>query len=175
MKLKLSRFLSDGAILQKDERIPVRGMGTPGKRVRAVLKKSAVMTQGAAVTAGETMASGEAVVSGDGRFCLELDPLPAGGPYELCVTEEENGVNQNAAEQNSVTVSDLLIGAVWYVSGQSNIDVDMERCRDSYPEIIESCQDDGLRTFRITEYADYHGPLDEPLTGEWKKAGRPAC
>lgn len=173
MKLKLSGFLSDGAVLQKDERIPVRGMGTPGKRVRAVLKKSAAMTlragfhsgenvnSGEAVTEGETVASGETVVPGDGRFCLELDPLPAGGPYELCVTEEEN----------SVTVSDLLIGAVWYVSGQSNIDVDMERCRDSYPEIVESCQDDGLRTFRITEHADYHGPLDEPLTGEWKKAG----
>ena len=141
MKLKLSGFLSDGAVLQKDERIPVRGMGTPGKRVRAVLKKSAAMTlragfhsgenvnSGEAVTEGETVASGETVVPGDGRFCLELDPLPAGGPYELCVTEEEN----------SVTVSDLLIGAVWYVSGQSNIDVDMERCRDSYPEIIESC------------------------------------
>ena len=131
MKLKLSGFLSDGAVLQKDERIPVRGMGTPGKRVRAVLKKSAAMTlcagfhsgenvnSGEAVTEGETVASGETVVPGDGRFCLELDPLPAGGPYELCVTEEEN----------SVTVSDLLIGAVWYVSGQSNIDVDMERCR----------------------------------------------
>lgn len=80
MKLKLSGFLSDGAVLQKDERIPVRGMGTPGKRVRAVLKKSSAMTQGAGLTVGETMASGETVVSGDGRFCLELDPLPAGGP-----------------------------------------------------------------------------------------------
>ncbi|MDO5592257.1 MAG: hypothetical protein Q4G57_05135, partial [Bacillota bacterium] len=98
MKLKLSGFLSDGAVLQKDERIPVRGMGTPGKRVRAVLKKSAAMTlragfhsgenvnSGEAVISGETVASGETVVPGDGRFCLELDPLPAGGPYELCVT-----------------------------------------------------------------------------------------
>ena len=163
--LRLSRFLSDGAVLQKDEPIPVWGWGTPGCRIRAFLKQN-----GNASFGGEEKKEGqgeapllgpkETVVSEDGRFSLKLDPLPPGGPYELHVEGKEE----------LLVIRDLLIGAVWYVSGQSNIDVDMERCYDSYPEVIRSCTDDGLRTFRIMENADYHGPIEEPLTGEWKKA-----
>lgn len=170
--LRLSRFLSDGAVLQKDEPIPVWGWGTPGCRIRAILirnengtaagtgKDSATAIKKNGQQEEKTPALKETVVSEDGKFCLKLDPLPAGGPYELHV---EGG-------EETRIVRDLLIGAVWYVSGQSNIDVDMERCYDSYPEVIRSCTDDGLRTFRIMENADYHGPIEEPLTGEWKKA-----
>ena len=176
--LRLSRFLSDGAVLQKEEPIPVWGWGTPGCRIRAVLtgsengvcgtgkdfadgngKSSAAITRNGQQEE-RISASKETVVSADGKFCLKLDPLPAGGPYELHVEGEEE----------TLVVRDLLIGAVWYVSGQSNIDVDMERCYDSYPEVVRNCTDDGLRTFRITENTDYHGPIEEPLTGEWKKA-----
>ena len=163
--LRLSRFLSDGAVLQKDEPILVWGWGTPGCRIRAFLKQN-----GNASFGGEEKKEGqgeapllgpkETVVSEDGRFSLKLDPLPPGGPYELHVEGKEE----------LLVIRDLLIGAVWYVSGQSNIDVDMERCCDSYPEVVRDCADDGLRTFRITENADYHGPLEEPLSGEWKKA-----
>lgn len=163
--LRLSRFLSDGAVLQKDEPILVWGWGTPGCRIRAFLKQN-----GNASFGGEEKKEGqgeaplwgpkETVVSEDGRFSLKLDPLPPGGPYELHVEGKEE----------LLVIRDLLIGAVWYVSGQSNIDVDMERCCDSYPEVVRECADDGLRTFRITENADYHGPLEEPLSGEWKKA-----
>lgn len=156
--MKLTRFLSEGAILQKNEAIPVRGWAEPGQEILAVLFRQGKETE----PATESVQEKSTRAAEDGSFFLQLDPLPAGGPYELRMSAE-NG--------ETLRIPNLLIGAVFYVSGQSNIDVDMERCRDSYPEIWGDCADDGLRTFRITENADYHGPLSEPLTGEWKTAG----
>ncbi len=192
--MKLSRFLTTGAVLQQGKPIHIWGWAFPGSKVQAVLepdssreaiKAGNSMKPGNAfndikagccqdetgkskrVKSGEELPresrNGETIADAKGTFSVYLDPLPAGGPYRLRVCEE-NG--------STVTAEDILIGAVWFVSGQSNIDVDMARCYDSYPEIVRGCTDDGLRSFRIMENASYHGPIEEPLTGEWRKAER---
>ena len=175
--MKLSKLVSDGALFQQGKPIHVWGTAEPGEKLIARLFTAAAGTPSdracgpASITTGENKtaengqnspacrASGSAAK--DGRFDLYLDPLPAGGPYELVLSGEEG---------RELRVHDILIGALWYVSGQSNIDVDMERCYDSYPEMVRDCTDDGIRSFRVKENADYHGPVDEPAEGFWRKA-----
>ncbi len=175
--MKLSKLVSDGALFQQGKPIHVWGTAEPGERLTARLipsAKEAVQSVSAQAAPAEPgvrapgegeqgtftrKASGNAAQ--DGRFDLYLDPLPAGGPYELVVSGEEG---------RELRVHDILIGALWYVSGQSNIDVDMERCYDSYPEMVRDCTDDGIRSFRVKENADYHGPVEEPVEGFWRKA-----
>ena len=45
----------------------------------------------------------------NGRWQATLPPTPAGGPYELTVKG-----------QNTITLTDVLVGDVWLASGQSN-------------------------------------------------------
>lgn len=162
--IRLTRFLSDGAVLQQNKPIPVRGKAQPGTCLHVLLlpegEERPELCRPAEGGQREVRRA-QTLAGADGRFLAVLDPLPAGGPYSLTVCDEEG---------RCAAVRDILIGAVWYVSGQSNIDVDMERCGDSYPEILRDCTDDGIRSFRVTENPDYHGPIEEPLTGEWRKA-----
>ena len=61
-----------------------------------------------------------------------------------------------------------MIGDVWMCSGQSNMELPMMRVRDRYPKEIDDCDNDCIRTFKIVEHADFHGPVADHLTGQWK-------
>ena len=53
----------------------------------------------------------KAVADDAGKWSVELDALPAGGPYELSIKSGDD----------AVTVRDILLGDVWLCSGQSNM------------------------------------------------------
>ncbi len=90
-----NRLFSDHAVLQQDRAIPVWGTAADGEQV----------------TVGIAGQSATAVATG-GRWQVSLKPLPAGGPYTMTIS----------GGQNTVTVSDLLVGEVWICSGQSNME-----------------------------------------------------
>ncbi len=175
--MKLSKLVSDGALFQQGKPIHVWGTAEPGEQITAGLfavgEEAAQNVPASLLPAASDVHAPQgkiaeaptreatAKAAQDGRFDLYLAPLPAGGPYELLVCGEEG---------RELRVHDILIGALWYVSGQSNIDVDVERCYDSYPELVRDCTDDGIRSFRVKENADYHGPVEEPVDGFWRKA-----
>ena len=143
--LKLSRFLGDGAVLEHKKPISIRGYGIPGSKVTAVFDH----------------VTGSTEVGKAGNFEIMLPIHEAGGPYELRVSDDRC---------NSLVVKDIMVGAVWYCSGQSNMDLMMERVKDSYPDVLSDCRDDGIRCFKLETAVNYNGPLDEPGSGEWKKA-----
>ncbi|OON85903.1 hypothetical protein BXO88_09735 [Oribacterium sp. C9] len=143
--LKLTRFLDDGAVLEHKKPISIRGYGIPGSKVTVVFDH----------------VTGSTEVGKAGGFEIMLPVHEAGGPYELRVSDDRC---------NSLVVKDIMVGAVWYCSGQSNMDLMMERVKDSYPGVLSDCTDDGIRCFKIAPAVNYHGPLEEPESGEWKKA-----
>lgn len=71
--LKLTRFLSDGAVLEHKKPIRIRGYGAPGDRI----------------TVDFDHATGCMEVRRDGGFELELPVHEAGGPYELRVSDDK--------------------------------------------------------------------------------------
>lgn len=46
----------------------------------------------------------------------------------------------------------------------------MRRVQDTYPDEIRQCENPMIRTFKITEHTDYHGPLSELCSGAWVSA-----
>ena len=95
--LKLDTLFQDHAVLQRDRAIPVRGMAAPGAKVR--------------VEFGGASAEGSA--GKDGRFSVSLKPMAASlEPRELVVR----------AGADEVRVKDVLVGEVWFCSGQSNME-----------------------------------------------------
>ena len=96
--MKLGTLFSDHAVLQQHRPVPVWGETLPGLLVKAEIAGKQAFAR----------------ASADGNFQLSLPELPPGGPYELTV-----GSPENEAEQ--VTVHDVLVGEVWFCSGQSNM------------------------------------------------------
>lgn len=143
--LKLPRLLSDGAVLQCQKRIRIWGWDSPGRTVTVrFLEKE------------YSGSSGE-----DGRWQAWLPACDPGGPYLLEVWDD-------AGER--ICLSDILVGTVWFCSGQSNMELPMERVRDRYPKEVANCENPRIRTFKITEKADFKGPAEELDSGEWKAA-----
>ena len=142
--LTLPRLLSSGMILQKGKRIHIWGWDEPGSSIEITFGYESISIRS----------------NKEGRFDGYLSPRAAGGPYTMEIADEAGNVTQ---------IDDILIGTVWFVSGQSNIDIDMERCRDNYVNELSECKDDGIRFFQVSPNADYHDPINELLSGSWKK------
>jgi len=105
-ELSLDTLFQDHAVLQRDRAIPVRGTAAAGAKV--------------AVSFGT--ASAEGVAGQDGRFSVELPPMPASlAPRELVV-------RSGAGE---VRVKDILVGEVWFCSGQSNMEWTVDGANES--------------------------------------------
>ncbi len=141
--LKLPRLLSDHMILQQNKKIRIWGEDEPGTTVT--------------VTLLETVYSAVADENGDWEvFLQEMSP---GGAYSMTVRDDKG---------EERTVEDILVGDVWLCSGQSNMELPMRRVIDHYPYEMQQCRNDCIRTFKITEHSDFHGPLKDHLTGAWK-------
>jgi sialate O-acetylesterase len=102
----LDGVLSDHAVVQRDRPIAVSGRALPGETVTATFHGVGV--------------SGRA--DRDGRFDLTLPATPAGGPYDLIVS----------AASGATVLHDVLVGDVFLCSGQSNMEMPVERMQDSF-------------------------------------------
>ena len=97
--VRLPHLLSDHAVLQRDRPIHIWGWATPGAHLTAHFHAQTVPTQADRL----------------GAWSLWLAPESAGGPYTLTIS----------GDGGDVTLSDLLVGDVWFASGQSNMEMPM--------------------------------------------------
>lgn len=145
--LKLPRLISDGMILQQKKRVRIWGEDEPGRKITL------------SFLGGKYTSDAD----GEGYWEIFLEGLEPGGAYEMHICDDAG---------NEKKITDILIGDVWICSGQSNMELPMARVKDKYPEEIENCANSCIRTFKITEHSDFHAPIKELLTGEWKAAAK---
>jgi sialate O-acetylesterase len=110
-ELWMPAIFSDHMVLQREQANPVWGTAEPGQTV----------TVSIAGQRHETRADSE------GNWRVELAPLPAGGPHELSV---------EAADRRAF--EDVLVGEVWFCSGQSNMQWSVERSNAAAIEIASA-------------------------------------
>ncbi len=146
-KLRLPKLLSDGAVIQRRKRIHIWGWDEPGTTVSVKLGNL----------------SSQGVTGEDGRFDIYLSAKESGGPYELIVSDDRG---------ESITVKDVMMGLVWFCTGQSNMELPIARVKDRYPALASIEENRFIRTFKIIEAADFHGPLEELKSGAWSHVSR---
>jgi sialate O-acetylesterase len=139
-KVTLPQLFQNGMVMQRNKAIPVWGKADAGEAVTVTLNKKKV----------------ETTADADGRWRVDLPKMKAGGPFQLTV--------------NELTIDNVLIGDVWLLSGQSNIDVTIERVYPNYPDEIDHFSLDKVRLFRVQNETSTHGVKDDirPTNINWK-------
>ena len=139
-KIVLPQMFQSGMVLQRGKPIPIWGKADPKEQVVIRWQKKQYTT----------------VADDQGRWRIDLPKTKAGGPYTLVVDNQE--------------LTDVLVGDVWLCSGQSNIDVTIERVYPQYVDEIDHFDNPSVRLFRVQNETNAHGVQDDirPTSINWK-------
>lgn len=140
----MPQLFQSGMVLQRGKQIPVWGKAEPGELVTVRFNKKQYAT----------------TADLDGHWRINLPKMKAGGPYTMTVGD--------------LVLTNILIGDVWLLSGQSNIDVTIERVYPQYTKDIDSYENADIRLFRVQNDTDAHGIKDDikPTSINWKPVNK---
>lgn len=139
---RLPLLFGEGAVLQRDQPIPVWGWATPGATLTVRLDGQ----------------QANAKADATGRWQTKLPAHAAGGPYVL----------QVQGDGATLKVADILIGDVWLASGQSNMEFPLEKS-DGGAAAVASAHDTKIRHFKVPKSWSAQ-PEDELAGGSWQLA-----
>ena len=142
--LTLSPLWSAGAVIQRRHPITMWGRAKAGQ----------------AITVDFAGLGGTTTTDQTGAWQVTLPPLEAGGPYELTLRTDDE----------ALTVPGIMVGDVWILGGQSNMEMSLNQCRFMYPWDIQAASHPGIRQFRWPFSYNFDQPLDDVTTGAWASA-----
>jgi sialate O-acetylesterase len=137
-KITLPQLFQSGMVLQRGKPVPIWGKTNAGEQVVVNWQKKQYT-----VTADAS-----------GRWRVDLPKMKAGGPYTLEVKGE-------GVEGEKLVFEDVMVGDVWLLSGQSNIDVTIERVYPQYVDEIEHFNLPQVRLFRVQNETNTHGVQED--------------
>ena len=94
--VELPHIFGDNMVLQREQRVPVWGKGAPGEKVTVAFAGQKEKT----------------LVGADGKWRIDLKPLKA------CA----DGADFTVRGDNEVVFTNVVVGEVWFCSGQSNME-----------------------------------------------------
>jgi len=139
-QLKLPRLIQDGMILQREAPVKIWGWASVGEKVIIQFNNQ----------------SFEVVTSQDGKWQIILPAQKAGGPFTMEIVAN-----------NSISLKDILFGDVWLCSGQSNMEYPMNRLTDKYANVVEKCENNYIRQFKVPQAYNFNSPQDDYPSGSW--------
>lgn len=150
-ELRVAGIFSDNMVLQRNEPIWVWGTAAPKEVLTVCLDTESVRCKADA----------------KGHWKVGLSAREAGGPYILTIQ----------SNPDTMIFRDLLIGDVWFASGQSNMEHPMEGWKwvpdsevySSKEEIADSDYPE-IRLFTVPKYPSSQEVEDVP-EGKWEVAG----
>jgi sialate O-acetylesterase len=107
-EIKLPSVLSSHMVLQRDQAVPVWGLAAPGEEILVTFNNQSL----------------KATADAEGKWMLRLSPMPAGGPFPMTISGK-----------NTIQLEDILIGEVWFCSGQSNMGLTLRDATNAQEEI----------------------------------------
>lgn len=139
--IRLSPLISDGMVLQRDSIVKIWGTGAPGKELRLTFlhKDYSIL------------------VKEDGSWLVELKDLKPGGPHDMEIYHDGEKIH----------VRDILIGDVWVLAGQSNMQIPIERTLDLYEEEVKGANIPEIRQFTVPMVYDFNKPKEDLSEGSW--------
>src|SRR5665647_357326 len=139
-QLKLPRLIQDGMILQREAPVKIWGWASVGEKVTLHFNNQSFNT----------------VTDDNGKWQIILPAQKAGEPFTMEIVAS-----------NRISLKDILFGDVWLCSGQSNMEYPMNRLTDKYAKVIEKCENNDIRQFKVLQAYDFNAPKDDYPSGNW--------
>ncbi len=141
--VKLPRLVSDGMVLQRNEKIKIWGWADAEEQIQLKFLGKVYKSKADAT----------------GNWQVELPKMKAGGPYTMQIIGK-----------NSLELQNILVGDVWICSGQSNMELPVDRVKVKYPGLVEGSKNDEIRHFAVSTTYEFNNLRSDFSTGEWKMA-----
>ena len=147
-KVILPPVIGDNMVLQQQTSAAIFGKAEPGKTV--TVKTSWNKKKVSAVADSQT-----------GKWLVRVQTPAAGGPYEITISDGDKTV-----------LHDVLIGEVWFASGQSNMEMPMkgygsQPARDGTKYIVKAKASRPIRICNIKKQASV--AVQDSCAGSWEK------
>ncbi len=142
-QVRLPRLVRDSMVLQRDTKVNIWGWASPNEKVSIRFR-------------GRTY-SARASAAGDWK--LQLASMQAGGPYEMEIRAS-----------NTIRLRDILVGDVWFCSGQSNMVHQLNIHDVTYADEIATANYPMIRQFLVPVRGDMQSPQNDLTGGNWKAA-----
>lgn len=142
-QVKLPQLVSDGMVLQRDVELKIWGWSSPSENISIQFLETTYETQ----------------ANENGEWEVLIPKQKAGGPYEMIISAS-----------NTIILNDILIGDVWVCSGQSNMELTMQRVSWVYPDEIADSENNYIRHFEVPDKYDFKEPQKDLTGGKWVKA-----
>lgn len=140
-KITLPALVSDGMVLQRDQRIAIWGWADDQEKITVIFGNKTFIT-----------------VCKNKQWKVWLPAMPAGGPYTMTIKGN-----------NEITIKDILIGDVWVCSGQSNMEYVLKRSEVKYADDIARSGNNQIRQFAVKGNWSYTEANDVKSSG-WEAA-----
>ena len=139
-KVQLPQIFQSGMVVQRGKKVPVWGKADAGQRITIRFNKFQTIV----------------VADDKGCFRVDLPAVKAGGPYTMMIDD--------------IVLTNVMVGDVWLFSGQSNVDVTIERVYPQYVDEINHFNLPDVRLFRVQNEANAHGVQDNirPTSINWQ-------
>lgn len=141
-KVVVSNIFNSHMVLQQEMDVPVWGTADAGEEVTVTFADQTLKTKADA----------------DGKWQVKLKPLKA--------TPNQAGQTLTIAGSNTITFIDVLIGEVWFCSGQSNMAMTVGNS-DNATEEKENANYPQIRLFTVLPSGRSRVPSDQ-VQGDWR-------
>lgn len=138
--IRLPRLVSDGMVLQRDARVLVWGWADPGEQIELFFCGQHHETR----------------TDEEGEWRIQLEEMSAGGPFTMVLSGG-----------NRIEIGNVLVGDVWLASGQSNMELPMDRVAPLYGELMAGADYPGIRYFDVPDRYNFREPEEDLEGGEW--------
>jgi len=142
-QLKVAEIYTSNMVLQRNQEVPVWGWAKKNSRVNVKFDDVQIVTK----------------ANKKGRWFAKLPKMEAGGPHRLEVSDKSD----------SFIFENILVGDVWLLSGQSNMEWTVANSNDAEEEIRNST-DPLIRHFKVPHGWD-KTPQEHLEGGPWQPAG----
>jgi len=120
--VRLPAIFGDNMVLQRSIKVPIWGWAETGEKVQVEFMGKTYKT----------------VTGADGKWSLKLGDYKAGGPYEMTI----------GGKSFTITLKNILIGDVWLVTGQSNMEFGIQTEKHA-AEAIPKATDTQIHFFYV--------------------------
>jgi len=143
-QVRLPAIVSDGMILQRDAPLKIWGWASPGEKVTVQFDQKKYTAK----------------TGNDGKWRVKLPAMPADGASHTLTVKGKN----------TLTVNDVLLGDVWFCSGQSNMVHQMDLHDVTYARDIAEANFPHIRQFWVPNTTNLVAPAEDLPSGKWVPA-----